>query len=119
MDVVIFSLRYFDLLHHTTIGFYTFEKCICIDLDEIRNLLEIRYVIYGLKFGYANGLFKLKQISLDSGDILSQKYYTRAYLKSNINSTLVNHDVNNVHYSATKSLLLKFYFLFSDRDFVG
>ena len=76
-------------------------------------------MIYGLKFGYANGLFKLKQISLDSGDILSQKYNTRAYLKSNINSTLVNHDVNNVHYSATKSLLLKFYFLYYDIDFVG
>ena len=76
-------------------------------------------MIYVLTFGYANSFFKLKQIYLDPNDILSQKYIARVQLKPNLNSTLVNHDNNNVQYSATKSLLQNFYFLFSDRDFVG
>ena len=70
------------------------------------------YMIYVLTFGYANSFFKLKQIYLDPNDILSQKYIARVQFKSSLNSTLVNHDNNNVHYSATKSLLLNSNFLF-------
>ena len=69
-------------------------------------------MIYVLTFGYANSFFKLKQIYLDPNDIFSQKYIARVQLKSNLNSTLVNHDNNSIHYSATKSLLLNSNFLY-------
>ena len=68
-------------------------------------------VIYVLNFGYTNDSLAKTNI-LRSNDILSQKYIARVQFKSSLNSTLVNHDNNNVHYSATKSLLLNSNFLF-------
>ena len=84
---------------------YIHSRQICVSREKTVRDLCVRFRLCKYNF-----FPETKQISLDFNVIYLCKYLKRAALQIEHISIFANHDDNNVHYSTTKSFLLKFYF---------